>query len=74
MAGEAKRVEELGTFDEILVWNHDVPWDAAEDAYARGIDEWISFANAVSIPTHLRSCRLTLTDALDHGEKQGLVA
>jgi ribonuclease H2 subunit C len=44
---ETKVAEELGTFDEVTVWNHDVPWDAAEDSYAKGIGEWISFANAV---------------------------
>jgi hypothetical protein len=45
---ETKSAEELGTFGEVMVWNHDVPWDASEDAYAKGIGEWMSFANAVS--------------------------
>lgn len=45
---ETKIARELGSFDEVMVWNHDTPWDAAEDSYAKGIDEWMSFANAVS--------------------------
>src|SRR5690349_9522545 len=46
---ETKMAEELGSFDEVVVWNHDVPWDATENSYAKGIGEWVSFASAVSI-------------------------
>ena len=45
---ETRIAQEIGTFDEVMVWNHDVPWDGAEDSYARGISEWMTFANAVS--------------------------
>ncbi|KIV99223.1 uncharacterized protein PV09_09087 [Verruconis gallopava] len=44
---ETKIAEELGVFDEVMVWNHDMPWSAAEDPYAKGIEEWISFASAM---------------------------
>jgi ribonuclease H2 subunit C len=50
---DTKAVEELGTFDEVVVGNHDMPWDAAEDPYVKGIDEWMHFANAVSVESIL---------------------
>jgi len=47
---ETRIAQEIGTFDEVMVWNHDVPWDGAEDSYARGISEWMTFANAIHAP------------------------
>ena len=41
-----KVLEELSTFDEVIVWGHDqVP--ASEDPFVKGIEEWISFAEAI---------------------------
>ena len=46
---ESERVrvlESAATFDEVIVWGHDkVP--AADDPFAKGIDEWIAFAEAI---------------------------
>lgn len=40
-------LREEARFDEIIVWGHDsIP--AADDSFAKGIEEWISFAEAVS--------------------------
>ena len=35
------------TFDHIVVWSHD-QLPAADDAFVKGIEEWVSFAKAVS--------------------------
>ncbi|EMC92005.1 hypothetical protein BAUCODRAFT_313103 [Baudoinia panamericana UAMH 10762] len=44
--GEVKLMESKGTFDEVMVWGHElVPDD--EDAYVRGLREWMAFAEAV---------------------------
>jgi ribonuclease H2 subunit C len=42
-----KTLEEQGSFDEIVVWDHEVTPDESSDAYAKGIEEWISFAEQV---------------------------
>jgi ribonuclease H2 subunit C len=45
---EVQIMEEAATFDSIMVWDHDtVPTDT-EDAYIKGMQEWIAFAEAVS--------------------------
>lgn len=47
-----KILKEEATFDSITVWGHDrLP--AADDAFAKGIEEWIGFAEAVCIRPHL---------------------
>jgi ribonuclease H2 subunit C len=43
-----KAVHELATFDEIVVWGHEVAPDSMEDVYVKGVEEWIGFAEAVS--------------------------
>ena len=41
-----KVVEEVATFDEILVWGHEqVPGE--EDVFVRGVQEWLAFAKAM---------------------------
>lgn len=52
-AGEEEaRVNTLETraeFSELVIWDHEaVPED--EDAYVRGIEEWVEFAKAVRLP------------------------
>ena len=43
---QVKVVEEIGTFDEIIVWGHEqVP--AGDDLFVRGMEEWIGFAEAM---------------------------
>lgn len=41
-----KILEEVSTFDNIVVWGHDrIP--ASDDPFVKGIEEWISFAEAI---------------------------
>lgn len=41
-----RMLEEVSTFDDIHVWGHDqVP--ASDDPFVKGIEEWISFAEAI---------------------------
>lgn len=47
---EVKVMEQTGKFDEILVWGHEALPDG-EDAYRKGIEEWMGFAQAVSSVT-----------------------
>ena len=45
---EVKVLETTGKFDEINVWAHEaVP--EGEDVYVKGIEEWIGFAESVSL-------------------------
>jgi ribonuclease H2 subunit C len=48
-AEPVKVLDALATFDEITVWGHDqVP--ATDDPFVKGIEEWISFAEAIHSP------------------------
>ncbi|OAL40366.1 hypothetical protein AYO20_00102 [Fonsecaea nubica] len=41
-----KVLEELSTFEEVIVWGHDaVPTN--EDTFVKGIEEWVAFAEAI---------------------------
>lgn len=41
-----KVVEALSSFENVVVWSHDrVP--TSEDPFVKGLDEWISFAEAI---------------------------
>ena len=45
----SRLMEEKGTFQEIVVWRHEaVPEEG--DVYVKGMEEWIAFAEAVSLP------------------------
>lgn len=45
---DVKIMEEKASFDEIVIWGHEsVPED--DDAFVKGVQEWIGFAEAVSI-------------------------
>lgn len=46
---EIKVVNQVGSFDEVMVWGHGGAIDADEDVYARGIKEWIGFAEAMHV-------------------------
>ena len=41
-----KVVEEVGTFDEMSVWGHEQVSED-DDAFVRGVEEWIGFAEAM---------------------------
>lgn len=46
-----KILESAAAFDEVTIWGHDqVP--PADDAFVKGIDEWISFAEAIHKQPH----------------------
>ena len=43
-----KVLEEVATFEELVVWGHEaVP--EADDVFVKGVEEWIRFAEAVSL-------------------------
>ncbi|OCK83612.1 ribonuclease H1 small subunit [Lepidopterella palustris CBS 459.81] len=44
---EVKVVEEVGCFDEIMIWGHESAPSATEDQYLKGIQEWIALAEAM---------------------------
>lgn len=44
---EVKITEQTGKFSEVVVWGHEVVPDE-EDAYRKGIEEWMGFAETVS--------------------------
>lgn len=41
-----KILEEQSTFDEIMVWDHEVA-PAADDPFVKGVEEWVRLAEAV---------------------------
>ena len=41
-------IEEQASFDKVVLWGHESTPDG-NDPYAKGIEEWISFAETVSI-------------------------
>jgi ribonuclease H2 subunit C len=41
---EVKIIEQVGTFDEVMLWGHGGQVDVSQDAYARGLGEWIGWA------------------------------
>lgn len=48
--GEQKEVtilHELGSFDKLLIWNHESMVEG-DDPFVKGLSEWIGFAEAVS--------------------------
>jgi ribonuclease H2 subunit C len=44
---QTKIVETVGQFDEIMVWQQGGEAEETQDPYARGITEWIGFAEAM---------------------------
>ncbi|KAF2121087.1 ribonuclease H2, subunit C [Lophiotrema nucula] len=46
---EVKLIEQVGEFDEFMIWGHGGSIDASEDTYARAIKEWIGFSEAMHI-------------------------
>lgn len=49
-AESIKILEAVATFDDVTVWGHDqVP--SSDDAFVKGIEEWIAFAEAIHSQT-----------------------
>ena len=46
---EATLLKEIGSFEKIVVWNHESMVNG-DDAFVKGVSEWIDFAEAVSSP------------------------
>ncbi|GAB1727199.1 hypothetical protein NU195Hw_g268t1 [Hortaea werneckii] len=47
-ATPVRRLETNGTFDSLTIWGHDhAPGGEGEDEFARGVGEWIGFAEAI---------------------------
>jgi ribonuclease H2 subunit C len=44
---DVKVLEVKGRFEEVVVWGHDAVVDAEEDAFVRGLGEWIAFAESM---------------------------
>lgn len=44
---EVKIAEQIGEFSEVIVWGHGGVVDQDSDAVARGLGEWIGFAEAM---------------------------
>ena len=44
---EIKVAEQIGVFDEMMVWKHGSVVDEKADIYVRGVEEWIGFAEAM---------------------------
>ena len=44
----AMLVENLASFDDLVVWNHDKSLDEQCDPASKGVNEWLAFAQAVS--------------------------
>lgn len=40
-------LEEVGEFEEVIVWDHEAI-RSGEDAFVKGMEEWIRFAEVVS--------------------------
>lgn len=44
---EVTVLNEIGSFERVVIWNHESMVDG-DDAFVKGLGEWISFADAVS--------------------------
>jgi len=53
---EERLAEELATFEEFTVWDHEALPPTAEDPYVMAVEEWISLAEAVSGSARIKAC------------------
>jgi ribonuclease H2 subunit C len=44
---EVKIAEQIGTFDEIVIWEHGGVVDKERDGYVRGLEEWVGWAGCM---------------------------
>ena len=47
--GGTRVLEEVADFSSVMVWGHERAPDEKDDPIARGVSEWIRFAEAVSL-------------------------
>ena len=58
---EATLLKEVGSFEKIVVWNHESMVNG-DDAFVKGVSEWIDFAEAVSSLPITHSELMTVAD------------
>jgi ribonuclease H2 subunit C len=46
---EVKIAEQIGQFDEFIVWGHGGEVDASGDVFIRGMNEWVGFAESMHL-------------------------
>jgi ribonuclease H2 subunit C len=46
---EVKIAEQIGEFDEIMVWEHGGQVDEERDGFVRGVREWTGFAETMHV-------------------------
>ena len=46
---EVKIAEQIGSFDEVVVWGHGGTVDEGSDMFVRGLREWVGFAESMHI-------------------------
>lgn len=44
---EVRAAEQVAEFEEVVIWGHEAVAGETEDPYARGVGEWIAFAEAM---------------------------
>jgi ribonuclease H2 subunit C len=44
---DVKIAEQVGDFEEVVVWGHAGEVEKGKDAFVRGLEEWVSFAEAI---------------------------
>jgi ribonuclease H2 subunit C len=44
---EIKIAEQIGEFDEVVVWGHGGTVDEGSDMFVRGVREWVGFAESM---------------------------
>ena len=49
MPVEVKIAEQVGEFDEIIIWGHGGEVDGSGDAFVRGMNEWVGFAESMHV-------------------------
>jgi ribonuclease H2 subunit C len=46
---EVKIAEQVGEFDEVVIWGHGGEVEAGQDMFVRGMQEWVGFAEAMHV-------------------------
>ena len=46
---EVKIAEQIGEFDEVVVWGHGGEVDGGQDMFLRGLREWVGFAESMHV-------------------------
>jgi len=63
---EVKIAEQIGTFESITVWEHGGKVDVERDAYVRGLQEWVGWAESMHCDEEEEE-----EEKVDSGKKEG---